>query len=210
MLNVIPQFGLSTPRDLDFKKLDSTLPMNDSTTVSVLKTKLFYEVNISKTFLYLVLNKTLTKLWPDHNHFFFLHENKIYRIFFFKTIWSEILNLVWRHSNLEWIHFCSNYNPKWKGEPKWSVEVLHWKVYRDNLLKSSFQKLLRKVETFVELFSGYFCFGFNNNILRLSSATIGNSYFVLKSVKAFIKCSRMVPFGWGWATLCNIYFIRSL
>lgn len=62
MLNVIPQFGLSTPRDLDFKKLDSTLPMNDSTTVSVLKTKLFYEVNISKTFLYLVLNKTLTKL----------------------------------------------------------------------------------------------------------------------------------------------------
>lgn len=62
MLNVIPQFGLSTPRDLDFKKLDSTLPMNDSTTVSVLKTKLFYEVNISKTFLYLVLNKTLAKL----------------------------------------------------------------------------------------------------------------------------------------------------
>lgn len=50
MLNVIPQFGLSTPRYLDFKKLDSTLSVNDSTTVSVFKTKLFYEVNILQDF----------------------------------------------------------------------------------------------------------------------------------------------------------------
>lgn len=117
------------------------------------KPNCFMRLTFFKTFLYLVLSKTLTKLWPDHNHFF-KHKNKIYRFFFSKLFgqrYSILCGgiLIKSESIFVQIIILSG-RVSQNGVLRFYIEKYTGTIFK-NLL---FQKLFRKVETFVELFSG--------------------------------------------------------